>query len=1215
MDDFDAFVSRLSQNHPGYANFIARLCTLASAYLPPFIYITDANNPRVTASVVDAIFREIPQGSDFPPTCYARVNAVTCFHARVFYDTVLNALAGWEPTWESGCQTWPGEDGVKYNDSIDSFLHGLRRLSAEHGTDPPSRGKGKGKAKAETSSTEELSLVIFIERAERLCENLPELIVPLSRLAELARVRVNVILLSSMHWVDLRPPLGAAPDPYFLDVEPLTKPDIIQRLVSAFRNTSQNFPSSGEQSMSYHPGLLSLYEHYAEMIYGTTSLYTGDPIELQYIAAARWPGFVKPVVWQQSGDNLDADGVHEPDVQLPNTDGRLRLFKYFSSSFTHALEALYPRLTNAADWAAENDYDPTEGLPEIPLGSKRENARKSAAGIAHLPRLSKFILIAAFLASTNPAKSDMRMFGRGTSERKKKRRRNMSSTKGGSNKNSAVSQRLLGPSTFPLDRLLAILGALLEEHDVDSWPFDHRFVLPGEYTDMEIGRIHVYAAVSELAFMRALHRMSPMEKMDGPPTFKCGISYEVALALAKDVGISSLNDLMWDPALAQCPTHTLPATLLMPDESEYRNVQAYPLQRFDAEHKNSLDLPTDEEKEFRRRRHSLSADSHFTSPYSSDFDDPNLDIHGADELDHDSPYPEVRAAVANTDDPSIPAMTLRTWVLGLAWAVITSGLNQFMFYRYPSVAISSFVPQLLSFPMGKLWARYIPRKRIFGVSLNPGPFSMKEHVLITVFFGCTDQWFLVLSTQLIGFSAGGIARRFLVSPPSMIWPSSLVTCALFNTLHSQQYAGAGQLGGLSRERFFLYAFLCAFVWFQALSYFSWVTWIWPDNAEIAQLFGYIGSPLATPWWAAANVLMGFVIFYFLAEQAGRIQSRQPYNVTRVLTDDVVFDEVAYNAYSPLFMTYALLYLFERFSVLKRLKDLFCRVLWIMMQARRSLREQPDIHARLMSVYRQVPDWWYLVLFVIMFALGVVSFEVWPTYLPVWAFVVALLIGRELIRDLRYALPGRPIAMMMFKTWGYITMTQALTFAADFKLGHYMKIPPRKMFWCQIVAAMVAATTQLGVQTWMFNNIPDMCSQDQKDGFTCPYTEVFGTASIIWGVVGPALQFSSGQRYHSLRYVNPVFFNGTSLIPPATALNFVPWALVNYIFQNIIRKHNFPWWAKYNYVLSAALDSGLAVSVLVIFFALQYPMNGMVFKNNDDGQGVPVLQLATGQTFG
>lgn len=82
----------------------------------------------------------------------------------------------------------------------------------------------------------------------------------------------------------------------------------------------------------------------------------------------------------------------------------------------------------------------------------------------------------------------------------------------------------------------------------------------------------------------------------------------------------------------------------------------------------------------------------------------------------------------------------------------------------------------------------------------------------------------------------------------------------------------------------------------------------------------------------------------------------------------------------------------------------------------------------------------------------------------------------------YALPGKPIAMMMFKTWGYITMAQALTFASDFKLGHYMKVPPRPMFWSQVVATVVAGTVQLGVQSWMFTNIPAMCDPEQPNGF-------------------------------------------------------------------------------------------------------------------------------------
>jgi hypothetical protein len=34
--------------------------------------------------------------------------------------------------------------------------------------------------------------------------------------------------------------------------------------------------------------------------------------------------------------------------------------------------------------------------------------------------------------------------------------------------------------------------------------------------------------------------------------------------------------------------------------------------------------------------------------------------------------------------------------------------------------------------MLKLWARYMPRVSIFGVSLNPGPFTIKEHVITAI---------------------------------------------------------------------------------------------------------------------------------------------------------------------------------------------------------------------------------------------------------------------------------------------------------------------------------------------------------------------------------------------------------------------------------------------------------------------------------------------------
>ena len=49
-----------------------------------------------------------------------------------------------------------------------------------------------------------------------------------------------------------------------------------------------------------------------------------------------------------------------------------------------------------------------------------------------------------------------------------------------------------------------------------------------------------------------------------------------------------------------------------------------------------------------------------------------------------------------------------------------------------------------------------------------------------------------------------------------------------------------------------------------------------------------------------------------------------------------------------------------------------------------------------------------------------------------------------------------------------------------------------------------------------------------------------------------------------KYVNfPVIFSGTGLIPPATASNYVPWTIVGFTFNYVIRRRHFSWWTKYN----------------------------------------------------
>ena len=60
-----------------------------------------------------------------------------------------------------------------------------------------------------------------------------------------------------------------------------------------------------------------------------------------------------------------------------------------------------------------------------------------------------------------------------------------------------------------------------------------------------------------------------------------------------------------------------------------------------------------------------------------------------------------------------------------------------------------------------------------------------------------------------------------------------------------------------------------------------------------------------------------------------------------------------------------------------------------------------------------------------------------------------------------------------------------------------------------------------------------------------------------------------------KYVStPVVLLGVSYIPPATGINYSSWFAVGFVFEFIIRKRNFAWWSKYNYVTGAALDCGL-----------------------------------------
>jgi len=166
-----------------------------------------------------------------------------------------------------------------------------------------------------------------------------------------------------------------------------------------------------------------------------------------------------------------------------------------------------------------------------------------------LTTIAKYVLVAAFLASSNPPKTDARLIGRTPDERRKRRRGRPRKTV--TSGIGTVPQRLLGPAAFPLDRLIAIIGSLMEEHDENGPTLGASLGDDDQDTEKDtelaVGGVEVSATISELVTMRLLHRTTPIDKLDGPPSFKCGITQTRAFELARELDISTLADLMWDP--------------------------------------------------------------------------------------------------------------------------------------------------------------------------------------------------------------------------------------------------------------------------------------------------------------------------------------------------------------------------------------------------------------------------------------------------------------------------------------------------------------------------------------------------------------------------------------------------------------------------------------------------------------------------------------------
>lgn len=167
--------------YEGYQDVIQELNDLLHAYPPPFIYVNDPITPRISASLIRSTLDKEHSTQD-TRLYSASVDASICFTQRLFYDTVVNSLTSWSPDWADGCNNWAGPSDTQGNrdsGSLDGFLSTLQSFFSTLGA--PDMGSGQITA----TDTQETRLIIFIEHAERLKETMPDLMVPITRLAEL----------------------------------------------------------------------------------------------------------------------------------------------------------------------------------------------------------------------------------------------------------------------------------------------------------------------------------------------------------------------------------------------------------------------------------------------------------------------------------------------------------------------------------------------------------------------------------------------------------------------------------------------------------------------------------------------------------------------------------------------------------------------------------------------------------------------------------------------------------------------------------------------------------------------------------------------------------------------------------------------------------------------------------------------------------------------
>jgi origin recognition complex subunit 5 len=156
-----------------------------------------------------------------------------------------------------------------------------------------------------------------------------------------------------------------------------------------------------------------------------------------------------------------------------------------------------------------------------------------------LPYMSKFLLLAAYIASRNKATADRAVFDPGYSKRGRK-----DAQAHDRQSEAATLNMLKGPHSFPLERLLHIFYCIYDQHCVENGENEDTASVAGPRNAAaahEVQRAEVHMQISTLVALRLLS-VSGGDSLEGG-IYRCNVAQEIAYQIAGNVKMR-LNDYL-----------------------------------------------------------------------------------------------------------------------------------------------------------------------------------------------------------------------------------------------------------------------------------------------------------------------------------------------------------------------------------------------------------------------------------------------------------------------------------------------------------------------------------------------------------------------------------------------------------------------------------------------------------------------------------------------